>query len=197
MSSLVRAARPADADAIGRIHSESWRLTYAGLVSPHYLATLDEEPLAERWRQRLVAPSGAAGSALVAEQDGAVIGFALFGPTSASDLEEGFAGEIQMLYVLPAGQRRGHGCALFEHAAADLAARRLFWLVVWVVEDNHAARAFYRRMGLEPDGRRRVAVLGGQPVQVVRYAGPLNPVVVELTRGRPGRPPRWSPSRRR
>jgi ribosomal protein S18 acetylase RimI-like enzyme len=176
----VRAARPADAEAIGRIHSESWRLTYAGLVSPRYLATLDEEPLTERWRQRL---SGAPGDGwlLVAEQDGAVVGFVLFGPTCAGDLEDGFAGEIQMLYVLPAGQRRGHGRALFESAAADLAARRLFWLVVWVVEDNRAARAFYRRMGLEPDGARRADVLGGQPIQVVRYAGPLNRVVVDLT----------------
>jgi ribosomal protein S18 acetylase RimI-like enzyme len=175
----VRAARPADAAAIGRVHSESWRLTYAGLVSPRYLASLDEEPLADRWRQRLSAPPGES-SILVAEQDGAVVGFAQSGPTSSGTLEPGFAGEIQMLYVLPAGQRRGHGRALFEQAASDLAARPLFWLIVWVVEDNRAARAFYRRMGLEPDGARRADVLGGQAVQVVRYAGPLNRVAVHL-----------------
>ena len=179
MNSLVRAARLADADAIGRVHSESWRLTYAGLVSSRYLASLDEEPLAERWRRRLSAPPGDS-SLLVAEQDGAVVGFALSGPTSGGDLEPGFAGEIQMLYVLPAGQRRGHGRALFERAASDLAARRLFWLIVWVVEDNRAARAFYRRMGLQPDGARREDVLGGQAVEVVRYAGPLNRVTVPL-----------------
>jgi ribosomal protein S18 acetylase RimI-like enzyme len=174
---VVRAARPADAGAIGRIHSESWRLTYAGLVSSRYLATLDEEPLVERWRQRLSGPGGD-GSLLVAEQGGVVVGFTVFGPTS--DLEPGFAGEIQMLYVLPAAQRRGHGRALFERAAHDLAARRLYWLVVWVVKDNRAARAFYRRMGLEADGALRCDMVGG-PVQVVRYAGPLNRVAVDLT----------------
>ena len=181
MNSHVRAARPADADAIGRVHSESWRLTYAGLVSSRYLASLDEEELAEKWRRRLAAPRGES-ALLVAEQDGAVIGFSLHGPAGEGDLEHGFAGEIQMLYVLPAGQRRGHGRALFEQAASDLAARNLFWLVVWVVENNLAARAFYRRVGLAPDGARRTDMFGGQAVEVVRYAGPLNPVVVDLAR---------------
>ena len=52
----------------------------------------------------------------------------------------------------------------------------LFWIVVWVVEVNHAARAFYRRVGLQPDGARRVDRLAGEPVPVVRYAGTLNRV---------------------
>ena len=175
MNALVRAACPADAEAIGRVHSESWRLTYAGLLSPRYLATLDVEELAEKWRRRLGDTSG--GSLAVAEEAGEVIGFALFGPASEEDLEDGFAGEIQMLYVLPANQRRGHGRALYQHAVRDLSARRLFWLVVWVVEHNHAARAFYRRLGLTADGSRRTDVLGGQPVEVVRYAGALNPAI--------------------
>jgi len=176
VNGLVRAARPADAEAIGRVHSESWRLTYAGLVSPRYLATLDVEVLAERWRQRLSAPRGA-GALVVAEDAGEVVGFALYGPAGEQDLEDGFAGEIQMLYVLPAGQRRGHGRALYQRAAGDLAERRHFWLVVWVVEHNLAARAFYRRLGLTADGARRTDMLGGQAVEVVRYAAPLNPAI--------------------
>jgi ribosomal protein S18 acetylase RimI-like enzyme len=176
VNALVRAARPADADAIGRVHSESWRLTYAGLVSPRYLATLDVEVLAAKWRHRLGAPRDG-GSLVVAEEAGEVVGFALFGPAGESDLEDGFAGEIQMLYVLPAGQRHGHGRALVQHAVRELSARRLFWLIVWVVEHNHAARAFYRRLGLTADGARRTDLLGGQPVEVVRYAAPLNPVI--------------------
>jgi len=46
-----------------------------------------------------------------------------------------------------------------------------------VVEANHAARAFYRRLGLRPDGERRDDILAGEPVAVVRYAGPLNPAI--------------------
>ena len=67
--------------------------------------------------------------------------------------------------------------ALFERARADLARQTLFWLVVWVVEANHAARAFYRRLGLRPDGAARADALGGESVDVVRYACPINPAI--------------------
>jgi ribosomal protein S18 acetylase RimI-like enzyme len=176
VSSRVRPARPADAGPIGRIHSESWRVTYAGLLSPRYLATLDRDVLAERWQRQLDARAET-GSLLVAEEDGQVVGFSTFGPTAGDPDLGGFAGEIQMLYVHPAGWRRGHGRALFERAAADLAARPLYWLVVWVVEANHAARAFYRRVGLACDGVRRVDRLAGEAIEVVRYAGALNPLI--------------------
>jgi ribosomal protein S18 acetylase RimI-like enzyme len=187
VNARVRPARPADAAAIGRVHAESWRLTYAGLLSPRYLASLDEEVLADRWRQRLLAARPAA-SLLVAEDGGDVVGFSLYGPTAERDLEDGFAGEIQMLYVSPTGQRRGHGRALYDRSATDLAARPLYWLAVWVVEHNRAARAFYQRVGLAADGARRTDTLGGDRVEVLRYAGPLNPV--RFTSGTPGPRPR-------
>ena len=67
-------------ERIGRIHAESWRVTYAGLVSARYLAGLDEHTLGERWRSRLRAPRGDE-EVLVAELDGQVAGFALRLPT--------------------------------------------------------------------------------------------------------------------
>ncbi len=183
----MRSAQPGDGDRIGRIHAESWRVTYAGLVSPRYLAGLDEHTLGERWRSRLRSPSSHE-EVLVAELDGQVAGFALSSPCRQDPDLVGFAGEILMLYVHPAAQRRQLGRALYERAAADLAAHRLFWLVVWVVEGNHAARAFYRRVGLRQDGARRSDLLTGEPVAVVRYAAPLNPVIdfdsLVATRGR-------------
>jgi ribosomal protein S18 acetylase RimI-like enzyme len=172
----VRRAGPGDGDGIGRVHAESWRLTYAGLVSPRYLAGLDEESLGAKWRDRLRVTTRDE-LVLVGELGGEVAGFCVARPCREMPDLLGFAGEIQMLYVHPASQRRRLGRALFEGARADLAERRLFWLVVWVVEANHAARAFYRRVGLRPDGARRDELLAGEPVPVVRYAGPLNPVI--------------------
>jgi GNAT superfamily N-acetyltransferase len=197
---LVRAARVGDAAGLARVHSESWRLTYGGVLSARYLAGLDEEVLVESWRRRLATPDGRR-ALLVAERDGAVEGFSLFGPCGDDRDLVGFAGEIQMLYVLPTAQRRGQGRALFERSAAALAGagrERLFWLVVWVVDVNHAARAFYARMGLEPDGATRVDRLGGEGVPVVRYAGALNRIDVGdlVTRGTSSPRRRSSPPRR-
>jgi len=175
VATRVRRASPSDAAGIGRVHADSWRVTYAGLLSPRFLAGLDQELLAARWHRRLRA--GGEEQVLVADVRGEVGGFSLSRPCVEEADLVGFAGEILMLYVHPAAQRRRLGRALFERARADLAALRLFWLVVWVVEANHAARAFYRRLGLRPDGARRADVLGGESVAVVRYAGPLNPLI--------------------
>jgi ribosomal protein S18 acetylase RimI-like enzyme len=176
VSARVRAAEPVDAGAIARVHAESWRLTYAGLVSSRYLAGLDEDVLGRHWAERLRGEDRDE-LVLVGEDGGEVVGFCVARPSSDEPDLAGFAGEIQMLYVRPPAQRRGLGAAMFEAARAALADSRLYWLVVWVVEANHAARAFYRRVGLRPDGARRDQRLAGEPVTVVRYAGPLNPVI--------------------
>lgn len=172
----VRAAEPGDAPAIARVHAESWRLTYAGLVSSRYLAGLDEDVLGRHWGERL-GEDDRDELVLVGDDRGEVVGFCVARPSGDDPDLAGFAGEIQMLYVRPPSQRRGVGAAMFEAARAALADSRLYWLVVWVVEANHAARAFYRRVGLRPDGARRDQRLAGEPVTVVRYAGPLNPLV--------------------
>jgi ribosomal protein S18 acetylase RimI-like enzyme len=172
----VRRAGPRDAAGIARVHADSWRVTYAGLLSPRYLAELDPDALAARWHRRLRAPRGDE-TVLVADADGQVAGFSLARACGEEPDLAGFAGEIAMLYVHPAAQRRHLGRALFERARDDLAGQRLFWLLVWVVEANHAARAFYRRLGLRPDGARRPEILAGDSVDVVRYAGALNPAI--------------------
>lgn len=176
MRRRVRSAHQGDAEAIARVHSETWRVTYAGLLAPSYLAALDVEALAPRWRGRLGRPDRS--GVLVAEEAGRVVGFATFaGATGDADLA-GFAGEIEMLYIHPSAQRRGHGRALLGAASGTLADHPFYWLVVWVVEANHAARAFYHQVGLRLDGGRRSERMPGKAVQTVRYAGPLNPVVI-------------------
>ena len=157
------------------MHSESWRLAYGGVLSARYLAGLDEEVLVEHWRRRLAA-RGERRRLLVAEEDGAVVGFSLFGPCDDDPELVGFAGEIQMLYVSPSAQRHGHGRALLERSAEVMAKAPFYWMIVWVVEVNHAARAFYRSVGLEPDGARRIDRLESEKVPVLRYAGAINRV---------------------
>jgi len=173
----VRTARTRDADAIARVHAASWRAAYgAGLLPQRYLEGLRAPALARRWRQRLSSPEGRADT-FVAVGVGRAVGFALVAPCMDDDSLAGFAGELRMLYVHPDALRQGIGGALIDRALAALAEREFYWVVVWVVEGNAAARRFYSRCGLRPDGARRLDRFYDRDVPVIRLAMPLNPAI--------------------
>lgn len=173
MSVVIRLAWPSDAAAIALIHRVTWRLAYRGVLPDDYLAQMRHAVLVERWRQ-MIGGHGARDTVWVAERDGEVVGFAQGGPSSAPDLEPGFAGEVYMLYVHPAHQGRGLGRLLLDRALADLQTRGLWWVVIGVLEANAPARAFYERVGFTPDGFRWFDRSGGGRHVVVRYARALN-----------------------
>jgi len=83
--------------------------------------------------------------ALVAEDDGEVVGFALWFPTFSTFL--GRAGIwLEDLFVRPAARGRGHGRALLEALRGRTDGR-----VEWSVLDwNEPAHGFYRRLGAAP-----------------------------------------------
>jgi ribosomal protein S18 acetylase RimI-like enzyme len=169
----VRPARSSDAAAIALIHRVTWRLAYRGVLPDEYLAKMRHDVLMERWRE-LIAGRGARDSVWVADRGGEVVGFAQSGPSTATDLEPGFAGEVYMLYVHPAHQRQGAGRRLLAEALEHLQIRGFLWVVIGVLEANAPARAFYRRVGFLPDGFRWFDRSGGGRHVVVRYAKALN-----------------------
>jgi len=141
---MLRAAVPADAPAIARVHVASWRTTYRGLLPDDYLAGLEVDEYTARW-SRVLADRHGRSDVLVAEEQGRVVGFASCGRERDGDLR--YQGELYAIYLLHEAQRRGHGRALVAAAAGALAARGMTSMVVWVLRDNAGARAFYERLG--------------------------------------------------
>jgi ribosomal protein S18 acetylase RimI-like enzyme len=82
-------------------------------------------------------------------------------------------GEIHAIHVAPVERGRGVGWRLLNASVAALRAQGLRQAILWVVEDNSPARAFYERQGLAWDGTRLERPLGGFPdfpcVIEVRY----------------------------
>lgn len=139
----VRPAEVADAAAIARVHVESWRSTYAGLLPDDFLASLDQAGYDERWRRVL---EGGASRVYVATNGGGdVVGFASAGRERAG--ESGYEGELYAIYVLSAAQRQGHGRRLVRAVVGGLRELRLRDMIVWVLRDNAGARDFYERLG--------------------------------------------------
>ncbi len=50
----LRLATAADAPTIARVHLDSWRATYRGIVSDSFLQTRTYEQTEDRWREFLV-----------------------------------------------------------------------------------------------------------------------------------------------
>lgn len=160
----IRSATPEDAVAIARVHVESWRSTYAGIVPDAYLAGLDETLRVKLWQEWLV--SGAV--VLVSERKSEIVGFAHAGrirePIETADAE------IYSLYLLKEAHGRGIGRALLSGVAAMLQQQGFNSVGLWVLERNRA-RSFYERCG----GRfaaSRVIEIGGARLMEVAYWWP-------------------------
>jgi len=50
---IIRKAQPTDANAIAKVHVDSWRTTYAGIISADFLANLSYEQREASWRETL------------------------------------------------------------------------------------------------------------------------------------------------
>ncbi|MEM9518243.1 MAG: GNAT family N-acetyltransferase [Actinomycetota bacterium] len=167
MTVTVRTARRSDADAMGRVHVESWQAAYVGIVSQTHLDGLDSNQRAENWREAISAtPNPTHGRRLVAELSGEVVGIALVVPDrSGTDA----TGEIPILYVHPTAWGAGVGYALLAECEAELVRRGFESGLLWVLADNERARRFYERQGWTADGGEQRDSIGGIELTEVRY----------------------------
>ena len=97
----------------------------------------------ESWRKRIADPERTL-ALYVAEEAGEVVGFA--GGDRESSGEWPYDGELNMVYVLEAHQKRGIGRRLVRAVAQALLARGMDSMVVWVLEVS-PYRAFYEALG--------------------------------------------------
>ncbi len=139
MATLIRSAQPDDVPAIARLIrglAEYERLSH--------VVTLDEPRLGEH----LFGPRPYA-EVLLAEEAGAVVGFALFFHNYSTFLAQPGI-YLEDLFVFPDQRGRGHGKALLT-ALARLAVERGCGRLEWAVLDwNEPAVRFYRALGAEP-----------------------------------------------
>ena len=168
----VRPAVLGDAEALARVHTESWQAAYRGIVPDDYLDGLRWTERVERWQRRLAAPVHRSEAVLVAAQDGDVCGFAHLGP--ARDTDTAGLTEIYAIYVEATAWGRGTGAALI-HAALDRVPTGTPAVTLWVFEANAQARRFYRRHGFAPDGTSKVESIGGRELTEIRYRRPGRP----------------------
>ena len=157
----IRPLREADSRLeLSRIYEESWKFAYRGIVPQAYL---DGIP-AGRWAKTL---NGSGWESLVLAEGERLVGTACVSPSRWEDWP-GF-GEIIALYLLPAYMGRGYGTALLAAAVERLAGLGYRDILLWVLEDNHRARAFYEKRGFRYSGTRMENDVGGKPLGELLY----------------------------
>jgi GNAT superfamily N-acetyltransferase len=165
----IRAAEPADVDALAETAIAAWEEGFRGIVPERVDPRAAWRParIAER-----LAGSAADGSAiLAAEVDGEVRGLVLYGPSR--DRHAGpREGEIVALYVHPDNWRSGVGRSLVGAALDALAAAGHSEAIVWTLAESPRNLAFYESLGFSRDGGRQRRPSFGSPLEV-RFRMPI------------------------
>lgn len=147
----IRPATRQDVAAIARLRVAVWRTAYAGLVPDVVLEGLEPGREAARrtgeWDERHADPRMVE---LVAEVEGAVVGWAACGPSR--DPERDGQGELYALYAAAERWSTGTGHALLVRCESDLRAAGFAAAYLWVLEGNERAASFYQRHGWIEDG---------------------------------------------
>lgn len=163
---LIRAATTADAMGLAKVHVDTWKATYRGMVPNSFLDGLAYDRSTRGWEKALGA--GGIQRVLVAEDEmGSIVGFASGGPNRDTDTPS--KGELYAMYILPGQQQQGLGKDLLRRFANAMIADGLDSLTAWVLTANAPARRFYEAMGGTLAAQRQVEI-GGQPLDEVAYA---------------------------
>jgi len=154
----IRAAIPADAQAIARVHVEAWRESYRALMPEHVIEALSVDRNTGMWAAILAV--GNASIVHVVERLGiAADGAELVGFGSARDArgpDLGTCGEITAIYLLDSVKRRGIGRMLLKGLLGALAERGHRSAGLWALVENHGTRRFYEALGGRPGAPRLV-----------------------------------------
>jgi ribosomal protein S18 acetylase RimI-like enzyme len=162
----IRRAVPGDARGIARVHVETWRSAYAGILPDRVVVQMSVDDKAAAWRH-LIQRQDAVDAVIVAEMDdGTIVGFASCGPAGPESMPD-YDGEVHTLYVLPDWQEQGIGRALLCGCLRVLGAAEIAAAYLWVLADN-PSRFFYQAMGGKRIGERDER-LWGTTVHEVAY----------------------------
>ena len=139
---VIRKPRAGEERELAELHVACWRQTYSHLLLPEYFS---QDLVGQRlpmW-QNIVATS-AERPAVVAEQDGLLIGFAVAG----APIHPGPPRPLQLysLYLHADHHGCGAGQSLMDAVIGEQPA------FLWVAQDNPRAQAFYVRNRFRADG---------------------------------------------
>lgn len=166
--------RPMDAETVRgalEVKNLGWRETFSRLIAEEWLDGMDARLDADvaAWTKALERPGNLTRTAVALTEDGEVVGMASAAPVleESDRLATGAKWELFTVYVARAWQGSGIARRLADSVLGDEPA------LLWVLEENPRARAFFEKLGFAPDGAREELPAewsGAHDIRMVRRA---------------------------
>ncbi len=160
---LIRQAVPADAEPIARVHVASWRVAYGDFMPPKQMAWISESRETRRAADLISNPDT---PYLVAEDDGEIVGFLVYGlPGDECDPQS--TRQIYTFFVDPRRYRQGIGTRLLTTMQSEISVPEI---TVWVMTQGTHGPHFYERSGFlrEPETEKLFRLIDAD-FPIVRY----------------------------
>ncbi len=159
----VREAKEEDIKDIAKVHVDSWRTTYRGIVPADYLNSLNYKECEDKWKSRSLK-----GVFVVQDEIDPLFGFASFGTLRSE--QRGYDGELYAIYLLEKRQRKGAGKALLAKGAEFLLHQGFSSMFVWVIKENPSIR-FYQAYSPERVSE-DIFEIAGERLEVAGFGWP-------------------------
>ncbi|QPQ31673.1 GNAT family N-acetyltransferase [Lysinibacillus sp. JNUCC 51] len=159
----IRKANIEDAQGIGKVHVDSWRTTYKGILPDDFLNNLSYEQRTELWKKNI---SDLTNYVLVAENEqDEIIGFATGGTRKTNSVPN--ATDLTSIYLLEEYQGMGIGKQLLKEIFAYIKLKGYEKVFVEVLADNKT-RNFYEYYGAQYVENTEIKI-GGKVLEELIY----------------------------
>lgn len=148
---------------LSNVYQQSWNHAYRNIMPQSYLDSIPSGHWADNVRQEGI-------HTLIMRQGNSIIGTASF-CQSRWEKYPGY-GEIISIYFLPEYMGKGYGKQLIGKAVDELRRKGFTELLLWVLEENQAARKFYEACGFSYCGERKREDIGGESLTELMYQFP-------------------------
>jgi GNAT superfamily N-acetyltransferase len=166
MEITIRRAHLGDARRIAEVDVESWQAAYSAILSPEIMSQRSVDDREGTWRQLLSLPEDDTTRVFVLDVDADIVGFSLTLRGRDDDLDPTSTAELAGLYFVAPWWRRGLGTKLQKRALDTLSSQGFQDAVLWVLEQNQGACAFYEATGWKLD--KRIPPIGSPEVRTSR-----------------------------
>lgn len=138
----LRSAAQADVQQIAKIHVNSWKVAFDGLMPDDYINGYTISSRIDEWQSTM---STNAEKVVVAECGDEVVGFMSYHihPENAETLE------LSKLYLCPHVYGQGLGSKFLNYLEAESLAQGIEMIRLYVLDTNEAAIQFYSKHGFE------------------------------------------------